>query len=123
MKTISPFFCIFVENSFHEDKIKSVFIEGMNATQKLMEASEEWSKVEKSEHSRYAILSADHIDCKTIRCHFTFGTGVAVKNTEIISSLFAAQPVGKQKNHFRSIDLSSALTSYLKVLFNSDILF
>lgn len=104
------FLCVSVDNSFYEDKIKSAFIEGMNVTQKLMEKSEEWSeKVEKSEHSRYAILSAEHIACK-IRCTFRFGTGVAVKNTEIIKSLFAAQPVGKRKK-IESIDF--LLLNYL----------
>lgn len=84
-----------VGDSFHTDKIKSVdIILGMNETQKIMEKSEEWSDVGKSEHSKYAILSAEHIVSKK-RCHFTFGTGVAVKNTEIVDSLFAAQPVGK----------------------------
>lgn len=71
----------------------------MNETRKLMQKSEEWSNIECSEQSRYAILSADHICSNTEKkkCHFTFGTGVTVKNTEIINSLFAAQPVGMRK--------------------------
>lgn len=68
----------------------------MNETQKLMQKSEEWSNVECSEQSRYAILSAEHVfsNSEKKKCHFRFGTGVAVKNTEIVNSLFAAQPVG-----------------------------
>lgn len=71
----------------------------MNETLKLMRDSEEWSNVECSEQSRYAILSAEHVipGSENRKCHFTFGTGVAVKNTEIIQSLFAAQPVGMRK--------------------------
>lgn len=92
-------FCVFVDNSFHADKAGSVFIEGMNETRKLMQNSEIWTNIECSEQSRYAILSADHISEKK-KCHLTFGTGVTVKNTEIINSLFAAQPVGMRKIQF-----------------------
>lgn len=87
---------MFLDNSFHADKTGSVFIDGMNETVNLMQKSEEWSNVKCSEQSRYAILSADYTgsDSEPKKCHFTFGTGVAVKNTEIVNSLFAAQPVG-----------------------------
>lgn len=73
----------------------------MNETVKLMQKSKEWSNVKCSDQSRYAILSADHIslDSEKKTCHFTFGTGVAVKNTEIINCLFAAQPIGMRRIH------------------------
>lgn len=74
----------------------------MNETQKLLQKSEEWSNIECSEHSRYAILSADHNSEKK-KCHFSFGTGVTVKNTEIINAFFAAQPVGMRRIPFRKI--------------------
>lgn len=85
-----------LQNSFHTDKAGQIFIDGMNKTRQLLEKSDEWTNVECSEQTRYAILSAEHIgsDPERKKCHFTFGTGVAVKNTEIINTLFAAQPVG-----------------------------
>lgn len=93
----SLYFCDAVDNSFHADKAGPVFIDGLDKTRELMEKGDDWSNVECSERSRYAILSAEHVGSKR-KCNFTFGTGVAVKNTEIINSFFVAQPVGKQKS-------------------------
>lgn len=65
----------------------------MNDAQKLLSQSGDWLYATCSEQTRYATLSAVHKGTN-IRCHFTFGTGVAVRNTDVINSLFAAQPVG-----------------------------
>lgn len=90
------FLVTFADNSFHADKAGPIFIEGINETLKLMQKSDEWAGIKCSEQSRYGIISADHTSEKK-KCHFRFGTGVAVKNTEIVNGLFAAQPVGMQR--------------------------
>lgn len=99
-QTIISNFCLPAGNSFNADKSSQVFIEGMNELVKLLQTNEEWSNVDCLGISRYDILSADHMGANSEKkkCHFTFGTGVAVKNTEIINSMFAAQPVGMRKN-------------------------
>lgn len=86
----------FVDNSFNTDKTGSLFVEGMNEVVKILRKRGNWAKLKCSEQTRYGTLSAEYTsdDLKLIECRFTFGTGVAVKNTEILNSLFAAQPVG-----------------------------
>lgn len=89
------FFQFFIDNSFNADKTGSVFIQGMSDTVKLMQNNSEWTNIQLSERARHAILSADHIGSGTSKkCQFTFGTGVAVKNTEIVKGLLDAQIVG-----------------------------
>lgn len=93
---LSSLYCVLfllTDDSFHKDKAGSVFIDGMNETQKLLTQSGEWRDAKRTEQTRYAILSAVHANT-SLQCNFSFGTGVQVRNTEVLSSLFAAQPVG-----------------------------
>lgn len=80
-------------DSFHIDRSGQIFINGMNEAMKLMQQSNYWTDIKCSEQTRYGILSAVYLPLD-LKCHFTFGTGVGVRNTDIIKSLFAAQPVG-----------------------------
>lgn len=89
-------------NSFTTDKSGEVFVKGINDAMKLLQQKDNWSNVHCSEQSRYATLSASyHLSPQSVcspqmlPCKFTFGTGVGVRNTELIESLFAAQPVGE----------------------------
>lgn len=68
----------------------------MNEALQLMKQSNDWSNVKCTEQSRYGMLLANHKwpNLKPNECRFMFGTGVAVRNTEVINSLFAAQSVG-----------------------------
>lgn len=70
-----------------------IFIDGMNAAKKLLEQNMDWTDEECSGITRYSILSATH-KATNLKCNFTFGTGVAVRNCDVIMSLFDAQPVG-----------------------------
>lgn len=90
------FLCIFVDKSFHADKSGPIFVHGMNDTLKLMQKSDEWSVINCSDQSRYGILTVDYTcsGAEPKKCRFTFGTGVGVKNTEIVQKIFDAQPVG-----------------------------
>lgn len=91
-----PFFFLFfnsTDNSFHADKSGQTFVNGMNDTMKLLSINNEWSDAECSEQTRYGILSVTH-KATNLKCNFTFGTGVGVRNTEVVNSLFEAQPVG-----------------------------
>lgn len=66
----------------------------MNEAQKLLaQNNNEWSNAECSEQTRYGILSVTH-KATNQKCQFSFGTGVSVRNTDILNSLFDAQPVG-----------------------------
>lgn len=66
----------------------------MNTVQNLLKQSNgEWTDISCSEPTRYGILSATYTATKQ-QCNFLFGTGVVVRNTEVINSLFTAQPVG-----------------------------
>lgn len=76
-----------------------MFVSKMNETMKLMLENANWSNVRCSEQTRYGILSADYTATQQpMHCNFSFGTGVSVRNTDVINSLFAAQPVGKFKS-------------------------
>lgn len=81
----------------------------MNEVQKLIQANAFWSNVKCSEQTRYGILSAIYTSSNStqMNCNFSFGTGVAVVNTEVINSLFAAQPVGE-------FDFKRKMIAYLK---------
>lgn len=94
MIVYSPVFPSDVDNTFSTDKSGSIFVNGMNDAQKLLIQSGEWIEAKCSEQTRYAILSAAH-KTTNVKCNFSFGTGVAVRNTEVINSMFAAQPVGR----------------------------
>lgn len=80
-------------NTYTIDKSGPVFVAGMNDVQKILDKSGDWSDTKCSDQTRYAILSAVN-KAKNLKCNFTFGTGVAVRNTDVINTLFAAQPVG-----------------------------
>lgn len=68
----------------------------MNRAMQLLEKSADWTTVKCSEQTRYGILSGSHkLNNEKIECRFAFGTGVTVRNSEIINILFAAQPVGQ----------------------------
>lgn len=69
-----------------------MFLSAMTTVQKILGESNEWSDIKFSEHSRYGVLSAFNTINK-LKCHFRFGTGVVVRNSEVIKCLFEAQPV------------------------------
>ncbi|XP_055299892.1 uncharacterized protein LOC129567252 [Sitodiplosis mosellana] len=84
-----------LHKSFNTDKSGQVFVNGMNDTLKFLSNSGEWSDAKCSEQTRYGILSATHT-ATSLKCNFSFGTGVGVRNTDVINSLFTAQPVARQ---------------------------
>lgn len=79
-------------DSFHKDKSGGMFVNAMSNVQKILGESNEWSDVKCSEQNRYGVLSAFNKENK-LKCHFRFGTGVAVRNSEVIKCLLDAQPV------------------------------
>lgn len=85
--------CLFTDDSFHADKSGHVFVNGMNDTVKLMAQSDDWFVQSCSEQTRYGVLSAT-FKIMNIKCTFQFGTGVIVRNTDVIKALLDAQPVG-----------------------------
>lgn len=68
----------------------------MNDTVKLMQQNSDWKDAKCSEQTRYGILSAIHVPTD-MNCHFTFGTGVGVRNSDVVKCLFNTQPVGMFK--------------------------
>ncbi|XP_031634243.1 uncharacterized protein LOC116347682 [Contarinia nasturtii] len=84
-----------LHDSFNTDRRGQVFVAGMDETLKLLQESCDWFNAKCSEQSRYGILSATNSSTNW-ECNFRFGTGVAVRNSDIISTLFEAQPVARQ---------------------------
>lgn len=68
----------------HGSRILKLFSFGMTVSQSSVKRPVELTG--------YCILSAIHSSSK-IQCHFIFGTGVSVRNSEVIKCLFDAQPV------------------------------
>lgn len=85
--------CLFTDDSFHADKSGQVFVNGMNDTVKLLAQSDDWFIQGCSEQTRYGVLSAT-FKIMNVKCTFQFGTGVIVRNTDVIKALLDAQPVG-----------------------------
>lgn len=69
-----------------------MLVNAMNDVQKILGENDEWSDVKCSEQTRFGVLSAINTKNK-LKCHFRFGTGVVVRNSDVIKSLFEAQPV------------------------------
>lgn len=66
----------------------------MNNVVKVLQNTDKWADVKCSEQSRRGIVSAKYVKLGQ-RCHFRFGTGVVVRNSDVIKSLLNAQPVCK----------------------------
>lgn len=62
---------------------------------KILSESSYWTNVKCSEEHRYGIVFATAKGFKQ-KCHFRFGTGVVVRNSEVIAALFDAQPICRQ---------------------------
>lgn len=84
-----------LHQSFHNDKSGAIFVAGMNDAHKIMVDSNEWSNVKCSEQTRYGILSATH-NATNIDCCFTFGTGVFVRNNDLVKSFLDVQKICKK---------------------------
>lgn len=94
MQPATPFSSPHLDDSFHQDKAAKIFSDGITTAEQLFNKSAEWSEVKCSELTRYGILSVTHNATK-IKCRMIFGTGVPVRNTKVVQSLFDAQPVCK----------------------------
>lgn len=71
-----------------------VYIDGISNAEELFAQSAIWSDVACSDQTRYGILSVTHVPTRT-KCRMIFGTGVPVRNSEVVQCLFDAQPVCK----------------------------
>lgn len=69
-----------------------MLVKAMTDVKRILGENNEWSDVKCSEQTRYGVLSATNTKNK-LKCHFRFGTGVVVRNSEVIQCLFEAQPV------------------------------
>lgn len=86
-------FCISVD-SYTKDKSGPIFSDAIALAVKLFKSSTEWSDVKCTEPSRYGTIYATHA-ATDIKCQIIFGTGVPVRNTQVIQCLFTKQPVCK----------------------------
>lgn len=65
---------------------------------KLLERSKEWTAITRSGRIRFHTVSATHKESK-INCRFVSGTGVFVKNNDVVNCLLDAQQACKCRLH------------------------
>lgn len=92
------------------DKSNKKFSCYMTYLQSLMNASSQWSNVERVEQTQFGILSATHNTTK-MNCRFVFGSGEFVGNNDMIESFLTEQTMCKWK--WKYFPIFKVLTAFL----------